>query len=121
MKPTLDPGVKQPVPADADTDQSAAAPLLPVPTLALDEVLRDVELETAIIRVRWLPSTEAFDFRIDDTTTVLELKTWLAAKVACGAPQMHVDYAYRQLRDDVPLSQLVGHGDTVYARPKRGG
>ena len=92
-----------------------------MPPLALDEVLKDVQLDAAIIHVRWLPSTEVFDFRIDDTTTVLALKTWLSGEVACGAPHMHVDYAYRQLRDDVPLSQFVGHGDTVCARPKRGG
>ena len=107
--------------AVSDTAQSAAAPLVSVSPLALDEVLRDVQLDTATIHVRWLPSTEVFDFRIDETTTVIALKTWLSAEVACGASHMHVDYAYRQLRDDVPLSQFVGHGDTVYARPKRGG
>ena len=74
----------------------------------------------ATIHVQWMPSTEVFDFPIDETTTVFALKTWLATEVGCDAPHMHVDYA-TQLRDEVPLSQYVRNGDTVFARPKRGG
>ena len=80
-----------------------------------------MQLHVATIHVRWLPSTEVFDFTIDDTTTVLALKVWLSAAVGCDAPHMHVDHALTQLRGDIPLSQYVGHGDTVVARPKRGG
>ena len=80
-----------------------------------------MQLDVATIHVRWLPSTEVFDFPIDDTTTVFALKAWLSREVGCEAQHMHVDYAFPQLRGDAPLSQYVGHGDTVYARPKRGG
>eukprot|EP00974_Lingulodinium_polyedra_P042215 4052116-Lingulodinium_polyedra.AAC.1 len=71
-----------------------------------------MQLAVATIHVRWLPATEVFDFPIDDTTTVFALKVWLSSQMACDAPHMHVDYAITQLRDEVPLSQYVSHGDT---------
>eukprot|EP00974_Lingulodinium_polyedra_P024893 2407591-Lingulodinium_polyedra.AAC.1 len=36
---------------------------------ALHEVLEDVQLAMATTHVRWLPSTEVFDFPIHDATT----------------------------------------------------
>eukprot|EP00974_Lingulodinium_polyedra_P087414 8472730-Lingulodinium_polyedra.AAC.1 len=79
---------------------------------ALHEVLENVQLAVATIHVRWLPSTEVFDFPIDNATTVFDLKAWLPSEVACYAPHMHVGYALTQLRDEAPLGQYVGHGDT---------
>ena len=107
--------------AVSNTTQPAAAPPTEALPLALDEALKDVQHDMATIHARWLPSTEVFDFTIDDTTTVLALKVWLSAEVGCDAPHMHVHRAFTQLRDEVPLGQYVGHGDTVFARPKRGG
>ena len=78
-------------------------------------------LDLAAISVRWQPTTEVFDFSFDETTTVSALKDWLSAQVGCNAPHMHLVYGLTQLRDEIPLSQYVGHGDTVLAHPKRGG
>ena len=78
-------------------------------------------LDQALIRVRWQPTTEVFDFSFDETTTVWALKAWLSAQVACDVPHMHLVYGLTQLRDETPLSQYVGDGDTVLAHPKRGG
>ena len=75
----------------------------------------------AAISVRWQPTTELVDFSFDEATTVSVLKEWLSARVACNAPHMHLVYGLAQLRDEIPLSQYVGHGDTVLAHPKRGG
>ena len=83
--------------------------------------VRDVQLDTANIRVCWLPSTEIFEFTIDETMTTLAVKVWLSTRVGCAAPHMHIDFGITQLPDEVPLSQYAGHGDTVVARPKRGG
>ena len=78
-------------------------------------------LDLAAISVRWQPTTELFDFSFDEATTVSALKEWLSARVGCNAPHMHLVYGLTQLRDEIPLSQYVGHGDTVLAHPKRGG
>ena len=83
--------------------------------------VRDVQLVAANIRVRWLPSTEIFYFTIDEATTTLALKVWLSTRVGCYATHMHIYFGMTQLPDEVPLSQYAGHGDTVVARPKRGG
>ena len=83
--------------------------------------VRDVQLDAANIRVCWLPSTEIFDFTIDEATTTLALKVWLSTRVGCYATHMHIYFGMTQLPDEVPLSQCAGHGDTVVARPKRGG
>ena len=78
-------------------------------------------LDQALTSVRWQPTAEVFDFSVDEATTVSALKEWLSAQVGCNAPHMHLVYGLTQLRDEIPLSQYVGHGDTVIARPKRGG
>ena len=78
-------------------------------------------LAQAAISVRWQPTTEVFDFSFDEAITVSALKDWLSVRVGCNAPHMHLVYGLTQLRDDIPLSQYVGHGDTVLAHPKRGG
>ena len=78
-------------------------------------------LETAVIHARWLPSTEVFDFSFDEATTVLALKAWLSSQVGCSAQHMHIVYALTQMRDEIPFSQYVRHGETVLAKPKRGG
>ena len=80
-----------------------------------------MQLDAANIRVCWLPSTEIFEFTINETTTTLSLKVWLSTRVGCYAPHMHIYYGITQLPDEVPLSQYAGHGDTVEARPTRGG
>ena len=85
------------------------------------DVLQDIPLDTAIVHVLWQPTTEVFDLPIVETTTVFALKDMLATRVACDAPHMHLVFGLTQLRDEVPLSQYVGHGDTVLGRPKRGG
>ena len=85
------------------------------------DALQGMTLDQALIRVRWQPTTEVFDFSFDETTTVSALKAWLSAQVGCNAPHMHLVYGLTQLRDEIPLSQYVGHGDTVLAHPKRGG
>ena len=81
----------------------------------------DVQFDAANISVCWLPSTEIFDFTIDEATTTLALKVWLSTRVGCYATHMHIYFGMTQLPDEVPLSQYAGHGDTVAARPKRGG
>ena len=78
-------------------------------------------LDRAAISVRWQPTAEVFDFSFDEATTVSALKDWLSAQVGCNAPHMHLVYGLTQLRDEIPLSQYVGHGDTVLAHPKLGG
>ena len=78
-------------------------------------------LDLAAISVRWQPTAEVFEFSFDKTNTVSALKDWLPAQVGCSAPHMHLVYGLTQLRDEIPLSQYVGHGDTLIAQPKRGG
>ena len=118
--PTADDALRPPARA---TIPDATHPSLTPPTeespLALHEVLRDVQLDAATIHVRWLPSTEVFDFPTNGTTTVFDLKAWLAGKVRSDAPPMHVGHGVTQLRDEAPLSQYIGHGDTVLARTKQ--
>ena len=87
----------------------------------LCEVLQQDLLETTVIHIRWLPSTEVFDFSFDEATTVLALKAWLSSQVGCNAPHMHLVYGLTQMRDEIPLSQYVRRGDTVLAKPKQGG
>ena len=77
--------------------------------------------EAASIHVHWQPSTEVFDFSIDQATRASTLKHWLSNHVACNAPHMHLVFGATQLHDHAPLSQHVGHGDTLRAHPKRGG
>ena len=77
--------------------------------------------EAAVIHVRWQPSTEVFDFSIDEATRASTLKHWLSDHVPCNAPHMHLVFGATQLQDHAPLSQHVGHGDTLLAHPKRGG
>ena len=101
--------------------ETAATGLPDEPPSAMAVAVRDVQLDAANIRVCWLPSTEIFEFTIDETTTTLALKVWLSTRVGCHAPHMHIYYGITQLPDEVPLSQYAGHGDTVDARPKRGG
>ena len=99
----------------------AAAPPTEEPLLDLRGILQQDLLETAVLHVRWLPSTEVFDFSFDEATTVLALKAWLSSQVGCGAQHMHIVSGLTQMRDETPLSQYVRHGDTVLAKPKRGG
>ena len=99
----------------------AAAPPTEEPLLDLRAILQQDLLETAVLHVRWLPSTEVFDFSFDEATTVLALKAWLSSQVGCGAQHMHIVSGLTQMRDEIPLSQYVRHGDTVLAKPQRGG
>ena len=122
--PATPPPLQPPPPHADDAPNSptpAAAPPTEEPLLDLREVLQQDLLETAVIHVRWLPSTEVFDFSFDEATTVLALKAWLSSQVGCSAQHMHLVYALTQMRDEIPLSQYVRHGETVLAKPKQGG
>ena len=81
----------------------------------------EAQVGVAMIQVQWQPSTEVFEFCMNDGTTASDLKDWLARRVACYAAHMHLVFGATQLQDHVPLSQYVGGGDTLLAHPKRGG
>ena len=85
------------------------------------QVLRDVDLDVGTVNVRWQPWTQVFTFPIDEATTAVEIKDLLSREVECEAHNMHLVYGFTQLRDDAPLSQHVSSGDTLMAKPKRGG
>ena len=85
------------------------------------EHVQEQDATAALLHVRWVPTTEVFDFRFNEYTTVSELKTWLAPRVACGAPHMQLRFGLTELSDAVPLCQYVGHENLVLARPKAGG
>ena len=103
--PVADDALRPPTDAAGPgTAEPAATGLPDEPPTVVVVTVRDAQLDSACVRVRWLPSTEIFEFTIDETTTTLALKMWLSARVGCAAPHMHIDYGITQLPDEVLLS-----------------